>query len=1843
MAAPTAILYADHFVAAQMGVYTREIRFAEKVILQKVQILGRAERPQGDSAFEGKTFPDVRTMSLSMYAADKASAGSTMPRLRGDSPGTFAPGDRLETDCLVVKGEYLRLSIVVYGQKLEPGEAQDAAEHELASSIAAHLRPETAFPAEKLDLADYEGADELDQDEVLDAADDIAPGEASASISLVRGLSLGSPAEADARVAEQAMWVHKLGIPTDREITDEEPKVIQRLEELADYLSDIAKSPLDASAGLVVHGPSLARSLLLLNERCIKRVEFKPLRSAFKALAAALCAAPTAAEVLRSGGLAQLVSVIKDQDFMSQSSLKLSALQALSQLCSHAVGMEAFLGWSTPAPSDSVEQASGYETIVALAADGSPGCLRLEQTAVVLLRRAAFYMALARLDDSCARLVPDKRTSDDSAADAGSEAAVSGVVEALTDVAAQFEELSTPSCVEESLLDDACPSAAGIDSLESSSTASTSDPFAHVHPQLYGFLESFLAGRRLVPALNLILRRLRGETKLPELSSKDRLAVFAPLRRLVCAVLACVGGAQFLAADAPALTSFVSLLDGGKAKKAIAGGDANDLPAVPRFPAALAQSMIGAPQLAALVSMHVRAIKLVLTLASRTRQRGTDGLLPEPDALKLLCALQRLCSSGSAGRDSVVCAFRSVFLVEWLLRQLEGRLKEVASAGSAAAATLPCPSLRHLVAILHALTLADPSASVAERFGGQIAALCGRTLELLELRAADGDAGDGGAGRTSLEFALDSDGPEGGLGRAVRVGRHSADAACIAQLRELSAQLRPWQQAEGEAAPPVNAENVPTLRLLTSLRMARAPRSFKRSVDEAKINRLSVKLGGYCGVEGGVEVAEVDFVGDAGEHGEVVPDERFPPSDLAEIPLLTMRLLRRRAARSARDAVEVVLTTDSASTSGSSGLAVMVPVLIRCLSALNLNLEALILQEDKTSVDEIYATQQAHAHLLEAALQACFHMLKGLRTAGLSQYRSTDLLHALLLLADRLTSNIVGLAPCSAGTDPEFRLLWRHCLVWVCCVFRVWVQSFPDAAAGQLLQPLIRHTRVLSWHFAPGLLLLGTCGVLQPLLPPLPCTFKFAGGPRGGVEVGAGEQHLQSHQLLFPESMRAASLGHITAIVKAPPSHSPFSKAEIERTKMWGQLWGKDWDEDEDWDIVENGPKSVAYEAVRLRDPLVRALSRKAETGVVAAALALVGHVNSRRERLSMDDLGELASVIAQCAVTSDAFLHLTTVRVLEKLTAAGVPVISLVLTIGETALGADAEQWSIDTDAQLPTASPAVRDPRDARAVSRVLMLLTHFGQRGVAARSALVEHRAETLCLSVLAAHASALPATAATQAIRVLGLMFCQYAGAPRPGQKKTDEFEASSSAASSLLRPSVPKCRMVTKALSLLLNRSQEDGSGVGPAAMGASLELLLRLSRDRSMCLNLLFSATEESTVDTSKEGNSVAVSVSCAFRLSHCSSRLSRALTAADEVWENAVLGSEGESEAEEVLQSWLHVGELLISLCQTVALNCPTVSVFLAVMSPSGCPPERVDQAVLQSVLSDVNSVLTKLCLRSQHGESAVPMRAATLVGNIRALMRQLDECSTGPPPTTLPHEEFCPSWLVAPADEAGDEAAGDQRRPSSSADQSSGSYDDVLLEAVALFSALSELEADAEWKSVAELDAADAPADGTSWVFDAVMQRKKRKEKIEKAESDRQAKRLKQAQSQRTGIDRDAASRDKQDERGVRKEAPPANKESRDRERSPPRTATEPAKEAPGASAETTVAVPKKEAATVNASSAQALQKFLKEHPHFMRVLNNHKKSLSDPRVKSMFLTELNAHPEVKAFLEKQGLAFS
>lgn len=59
--------------------------------------------------------------------------------------------------------------------------------------------------------------------------------------------------------------------------------------------------------------------------------------------------------------------------------------------------------------------------------------------------------------------------------------------------------------------------------------------------------------------------------------------------------------------------------------------------------------------------------------------------------------------------------------------------------------------------------------------------------------------------------------------------------------------------------------------------------------------------------------------------------------------------------------------------------------------------------------------------------------------------------------------------------------------------------------------------------------------------------------------------------------------------------------------------------------------------------------------------------------------------------------------------------------------------------------------------------------------------------------------------------------------------------------------------------------------------------------------------------------------------------------------------------------------------------------------------------------------------------------------------------------------------------------------------------------------------------------------------------------------------------------------------------------------------------------------------------ASQAAALQAFVQANPTFLRVLQNPKKCLGDPRVKSMFMREVQKYPAVKAFLEAKGLSLT
>jgi len=202
-----------------------------------------------------------------------------------------------------------------------------------------------------------------------------------------------------------------------------------------------------------------------------------------------------------------------------------------------------------------------------------------------------------------------------------------------------------------------------------------------------------------------------------------------------------------------------------------------------------------------------------------------------------------------------------------------------------------------------------------------------------------------------------------------------------------------------------------------------------------------------------------------------------------------------------------------------------------------------------------------------------------------------------------------------------------------------------------------------------------------------------------------------------------------------------------------------------------------------------------------------------------------------------------------------------------------------------------------------------------------------------------------------------------------------------------------------------------------------------------------------------------------------------------------------------------------------------------------------------------------------------------------------------------------------------------------------------------VTLFDECAELEGATEWLDAAELDSTEAISAGAgttpAWEFDAVAHRRKRQAALEKLESDRQAKRMKLA------VRTPDAGRD---DRSKRADEVPRRRTEEDRPRTatkeaarqatapsataPPAAGASPSPEATPMSTETAI----QPAATAPTSAAEspvaALQGFLKDHPEFMRVLQNPKKCLSDPRVKSMFITTLGDYPIVKKFLASQGL---
>ena len=1144
-------------------------------------------------------------------------------------------------------------------------------------------------------------------------------------------------------------------------------------------------------------------------------------------------------------------------------------------------------------------------------------------------------------------------------------------------------------------------------------------------------------------------------------------------------------------------------------------------------------------------NFYSHALQLcVLLMLFLTRSNGWGGLLPEEHAFSVLAALHRLCVRGSAGRCAVVYAFRSVFFTEWLIRQIEGRLDEALPGGSGRSSQVQ-PSLRHLVAILHALVLSDLSGAAAERFGVRILALANKAIRVLEPQA---ESAEGDASASLLEFALDSEGAEGGLGKAVRMGRRSADLETLKNLKELAAQLRPWRPEEESGSPGPMKD----AKLMSSLILSKGARSLKRSANEERgSRRMALVLGGHAGATNGVEIPEVDFkASESVEHGDlqVVADdhERFPTDDLTELPLVAIRVLCRRAAAGSKEAMAIVLH-DEEGMKSKDGLAQLVPWLIRCAGALNLNLEATILREDKKPVASIYATRRAHLQLLEATLPTCVHLLSGLRDAGLPHYRHTELCQTVLLLAQRLTSGLPGLAPrTSFSSDPEFRLLWRHCVVWLCRLFRLWFQGFPEAAGGQLLLPLLRHARVLPTNFSGGIMLLATCGTLKPVLPKAACHFslKFTNAPASN---GDG---LQSRPVLLPTSTRTGnhavvSLSHVSNGSDGAGSFGQFHHSEVQ-----------------DWE--GNGAPT---------DPLVQALAQEREAAT-AQALGLVELVNSRRERLSLDDVGELLALVAESALTSDAFLHLCTAKVMEKLTVAGFPVLQIMKGLTEAALnGVRMETEGREGREGDDISGGAARDQRDARAVSRLLLLLGHFGALSTSARLALTEHSVETLCQSVLAhTPATSLPPMAFSQSIRLLGLMFTSTQSTPSSH--------------------SVPKCRMVAKAVNLLINKASD--SHHSSSTVSAALELLVGLCTPQWLCLNLLFSGSHENEDD-----KVVTVKVSSAFKLEKCMQRLAQELETATQQCRSVEKGSEDEAAALEDLAGWLQAVELMISLQRVVVENCPTSTIFLeVVLENSAASPG--------SLFGDVLQIMQGMPSGSEIGQ------VSRIVQAITELRKELEAKPAGPVPSELFLQVFAPPV------------------------RGKGSQEDcanavnAVAEVVGLLDAAADLESSAEWVSVVDLDSTDVGDDTKmEWEFDAGVLRKKRQDFLEKFESDRRAKRLKQQQEKQ--LEKQRMEREEKTSGAPASQSPtdPAPREA-------PRQTGQTEKPERAERAEAA----KKGAMDGKVNPAEALQGFLQDHPEFMRVLQNPKKCLADPRVKRMFVAELQNYPAVKSFLASQGL---
>lgn len=322
------VLFKEHFEEEKMGEYVREVRFAEHVVLHSVQVLAKKELPWTGSDFEGRTFPNVQTMSLSVFATDRESPRSTFAKLKpGATLGVFVTGrdpqEPLLTDCLIIRGEYLRLSFVVYGAVCKPDEPLELEN----SAPEAYLRPISPFAEKKLDLDVCQGG------EGVEAEVGGAPFVEDPNSSRIAHHALASPSVRSGKelltcLQENAAWIGQLSPGPG--LLDADGAVTKRLQECAKTLGALVVQVFKMSrmdGALLISGQKLVAGLLEVIERSRAQLEFRLLCGALQALRPLLAVPALTAEFCVAGGLSPLLGCLRGEDWQP-ARLRLLALQA---------------------------------------------------------------------------------------------------------------------------------------------------------------------------------------------------------------------------------------------------------------------------------------------------------------------------------------------------------------------------------------------------------------------------------------------------------------------------------------------------------------------------------------------------------------------------------------------------------------------------------------------------------------------------------------------------------------------------------------------------------------------------------------------------------------------------------------------------------------------------------------------------------------------------------------------------------------------------------------------------------------------------------------------------------------------------------------------------------------------------------------------------------------------------------------------------------------------------------------------------------------------------------------------------------------------------------------------------------------------------------------------------------------------------------------------------------------------------------------------------------------------------------------------------------------------------